>query len=428
MPDTSHATDRGLSLLGGWQLVVDGHDVALGGREQRLCALLALTGARARAQVAGTLWPESTDARALASLRRALAQTRDRCPGLVVADRTSVALAPDVVVDVDGLRTAAARAGTPDADAALLVTLAGDPLLPGWYDEWVEGQRDELERLRVDALEHLAHRALERGDTQLVEGAAREVEIDARGRRVRKPTPVAVEVRTTPETGCVAGDCTNGTGTFVYAGGNRYEGQWRDGNREGRGTGFFADGDRYEGEWRNNVFHGRGTYTWTTGVRFTGTYADGEEVDGTYTSSWGTSARIAGGELVEPPPDPAAAAGAGTQEGGAAAREYYLVYAVVPNTTREIAWVDIPTSYAIHCYSVDAPADMDRQSLMDRIRRQIAFTRMPQYGRRRVREFHGFQIDDRGRSCYEVARTESMRVGREVVGWYDAPPTISIDW
>jgi DNA-binding SARP family transcriptional activator len=175
MPDTRHAADRGLSLLGGWQLVVDGQDVALGGREQRLCALLALTGARARAQVAGTLWPESTDARALASLRRALAQTRDRCPGLLVADRTSVGLAPDVRVDVDALRTAAARAGAPDADAALLATLAGDPLLPGWYDEWVEAQRDDLERLRVDALEHLARGALERGDTGLAEGAARAV-------------------------------------------------------------------------------------------------------------------------------------------------------------------------------------------------------------------------------------------------------------
>lgn len=175
MPDTRPATDRGLSLLGGWQLVEDGESIALGGREQRLCALLALTGSRARAQVAGTLWPESTDARALASLRRALAQTRDRCPGLVVADRTSVGLAPDVVVDVHLLRASAAQAGEPDAGADLLATLAGDPLLPGWYDEWVEGQRDELERLRVDALEHLARGALERGDTGLAEGAARAV-------------------------------------------------------------------------------------------------------------------------------------------------------------------------------------------------------------------------------------------------------------
>jgi len=175
MPDTRRATNRELSLLGRWQLVADGDAIALGGREQRLCALLALTGARSRAQVAGTLWPESTDVRALASLRRALAQTRDRCPGLVLADRTSVGLAPDVSVDVDGLRAAAVAVGVPGSGATLLTALTSGPLLPGWYDEWVEVQRDDLERLRVEALEHLARSALEDGDATLAEGAARAV-------------------------------------------------------------------------------------------------------------------------------------------------------------------------------------------------------------------------------------------------------------
>ena len=92
MRETSRTTSRDLALLGGWTLVVDGDTVALGGREQRLCALLALTGTRARAQVAGILWPDSTDTRALASLRRAVAQTHQRCPGLLAADRTSIGL------------------------------------------------------------------------------------------------------------------------------------------------------------------------------------------------------------------------------------------------------------------------------------------------------------------------------------------------
>lgn len=181
MPKTAPAASHGLSLLGGWQLVVDGDVVALGGREQRLCALLALTGTRARAQVAGTLWPESTDARALASLRRAVAQTHQRCPGLLVADRTSVALAAEVEVDVHALRAAVAAAGGPDPgddappDAELLVALTGGRLLPGWYDVWVEEHRDELERQRVGALERVARRALDRGDIPLAEDAARAV-------------------------------------------------------------------------------------------------------------------------------------------------------------------------------------------------------------------------------------------------------------
>ncbi|HEY0643706.1 MAG TPA: hypothetical protein VGD39_09825, partial [Nocardioides sp.] len=150
MPETARATHRGLSLLGGWRLVEDGETVVLGGREQRLCAYLALTGTRARAQVAGTLWPDSTDTRALASLRRAVAQAHQRCPGLLAADRTSIGLAADVVVDVHALRAALTDEAV---DRSLLVALSGGPLLPGWYDEWVEDQRDDLERQRVGALE-----------------------------------------------------------------------------------------------------------------------------------------------------------------------------------------------------------------------------------------------------------------------------------
>src|SRR5690349_19147546 len=129
MRETSRTTSRDLALLGGWTLVVDGDTVALGGREQRLCALLALTGTCARAQVAGTLWPDSTDTRALASLRRAVAQTHQRCPGLLAADRTSIGLASDVVVDVHALRSALTD---PAVDRSLLVTLSGGQLLPGW--------------------------------------------------------------------------------------------------------------------------------------------------------------------------------------------------------------------------------------------------------------------------------------------------------
>ena len=184
MPETRRATSRDLSLLGGWQLVVGGETVVLGGREQRLCALLALTGSRARAQVAGTLWPESTDTRALASLRRAIAQTHQRCPGLLAADRTSVGLAPDVATDVAELRAAVVRAGSPDADATVLAALVGEELLPGWYDEWAEAERETLQQQRIAALELLARRALGRGDTVLAEDAARAV---ARIEPLREP-------------------------------------------------------------------------------------------------------------------------------------------------------------------------------------------------------------------------------------------------
>lgn len=171
-----------LRLLGGWQLVVDGDDVPLHHREQRLVALLGLTGRRPRGHVAGTLWPESTDARALASLRRAVLQTQQQCPGLLQADRTEVGLDPDVEVDVDDVRRAAVLTELPmpgDEAEALLATLVGEPLLPAWYDDWVLPERERLEQVRVRALERIARHAFGIGDlVQAVDAARAAVDIE----------------------------------------------------------------------------------------------------------------------------------------------------------------------------------------------------------------------------------------------------------
>ena len=178
MPQQSRARAQccSLRLLGRWQLVADGEDVGLGHREERLTALLGLTGQSSRLHVAGSLWPESTDARALASLRRAVLQTQQRCPGLLQADRLSIGLDADVEVDVDEVRRAAAA--TEDAIAegeagALLGQLVGEELLPDWYDDWVLPERERLEQLRVKALERIARQALEAGDLELSVDAAR---------------------------------------------------------------------------------------------------------------------------------------------------------------------------------------------------------------------------------------------------------------
>ncbi len=151
---------------GGWQLSVDGLDVPLERREQRLTALLGLTDAARRARVAGILWPESTRARALARLRRAVLQSQRRCPGLLLADRTDIGLHPDVVVDVDEVRRASRLTEKPmhrvDAEAPL-AALVGEPLLPAWSDDWVLPEREHIEQLRVRALERIARHAFTRG-------------------------------------------------------------------------------------------------------------------------------------------------------------------------------------------------------------------------------------------------------------------------
>ncbi|MBB3043887.1 AfsR/SARP family transcriptional regulator [Nocardioides soli] len=169
-----------LRLLGRWQLVADGSDVELGHREQRLTALLGLAGRSGRLHVAGLLWPESTDARALGSLRRAVLQTRRRSPGLLEVDRLSIGLDAHVEVDVDGVRRAAAAAAAVTEEeiaagelGALMSRLVGEELLPGWYDDWVVPEREHLEQQRVKAFERIARRALEERDLALTIEAAR---------------------------------------------------------------------------------------------------------------------------------------------------------------------------------------------------------------------------------------------------------------
>ena len=49
----------------------------------------------------------------------------------------------------------------------------------------------------------------------------------------------------------------HGHGTSVYASGNVYEGQWREGRKHGRGRFVHAEGDIQDGEWENGLMHGR---------------------------------------------------------------------------------------------------------------------------------------------------------------------------
>lgn len=145
-----------LQLFGWWELRCGAQTIALGRREQRLVALLALIGRQSRLQLAAALWPDSTEDRAMTSLRAAVWHTRHGAPGLLDAGRSTLALAPQVEVDVDRLTGLAAGAATSpaavDLDDLKPVIGAGE-LLPGWYDDWVILERERLNQLRLHALE-----------------------------------------------------------------------------------------------------------------------------------------------------------------------------------------------------------------------------------------------------------------------------------
>jgi DNA-binding SARP family transcriptional activator len=160
-----------LELFGAWHLWRAGADYEMRSREQRLVAVLALQGRRRRSYLAGILWPDSTEARAGASLRAAICRTDQNAPGLLLHDHHEVGLDPALRVDVRDfseyvwrLCTTHKPAPAPDEDPREFLRLLrhGD-LLPGWYDDWVIYERARLQQLQVQALEVAADRMLTRG-------------------------------------------------------------------------------------------------------------------------------------------------------------------------------------------------------------------------------------------------------------------------
>ena len=82
---------------------------------------------------------------------------------------------------------------------------------------------------------------------------------------------------------CV-GNCLNGQGTYTWANGTIYVGEWKGGEQSGQGTLTWANGDKYVGERKDNESTGQGTYTWANGNKYVGEWKDNERTgQGTYT-------------------------------------------------------------------------------------------------------------------------------------------------
>ena len=67
-------------------------------------------------------------------------------------------------------------------------------------------------------------------------------------------------------------------GKFIYKNGGMYEGNLKDGKREGKGVYYFPNGDRYEGDFKNDKRDGQGVYYWNDGDRTVGNFANDESV------------------------------------------------------------------------------------------------------------------------------------------------------
>jgi SARP family transcriptional regulator, regulator of embCAB operon len=155
-----------ISLVGGFSLHWSGRVLpGMPRASQRLLAYLALHAHVVnRATIAGTLWPETSERHAYASLRSALVRLERACRGVLSASRLELRLAEGVAVDIRRFRALARRLLDPgtalqpsDLGPDTLAGLSAD-LLPGWYDDWVLSEAEDWRQLRLHALEALADR------------------------------------------------------------------------------------------------------------------------------------------------------------------------------------------------------------------------------------------------------------------------------
>jgi DNA-binding SARP family transcriptional activator len=155
-----------LQLLDDFQLTIDGRPRKLGPALERLLALLAVHNWTSRYVIARMLWQDHGEDSALAALRTAVWRLQQQAPGALEAGMRTLALTSRVHVDLHGFVAWAQRVLRDPgglSEDALEPPAGGAELLPGWYDEWLEPERQRLHQLRVHALETVAGELLERG-------------------------------------------------------------------------------------------------------------------------------------------------------------------------------------------------------------------------------------------------------------------------
>ncbi|MFM9595538.1 AfsR/SARP family transcriptional regulator [Streptomyces scabiei] len=149
-----------VTLLGEFRLEVEGRDADLPSGAQRLVALIALYGRLSRSRLAGMLWPDSEEHRALARLRTGIWRVNQAGPELVIASGGQIGLSPRAAVDVHELaeRSLEVLRGEEFDLTPWTATYPMAELLPGWEDDWLTDLRQRHHQMRLHALETVAER------------------------------------------------------------------------------------------------------------------------------------------------------------------------------------------------------------------------------------------------------------------------------
>ena len=146
-----------------------------------MAALLALLDRRpqSRLLLSATLWPDTTEARAGASLRATLWKSQGIAPGLFAVDARDVALGRMVRVDLDLLSGTLNQVGdlmsSRDRLARLVTAFLRGDLLAGWDEEWLQHPRLRFRHLRLECLDAIVEGLLEAGRLEESSATARAV-------------------------------------------------------------------------------------------------------------------------------------------------------------------------------------------------------------------------------------------------------------
>ena len=66
-----------------------------------------------------------------------------------------------------------------------------------------------------------------------------------------------------------------GVGILTYSDGDKYVGEWKDGQKNGQGTYTWSNGNKYLGEYKDGKQHGQGTKTYSDGEKYVGEWKEG---------------------------------------------------------------------------------------------------------------------------------------------------------
>ena len=157
-----------LTLVTEFQLVIDDRSMSVPHGVQRLLAFLALAGQPVtRSRVAGQLWLDVPEWRALGNLRSALWRLGRLPHGLVRSLDDRLSLDPDVEVDLaelTQLSTQLVDATNAAGLTRLSLLINATEVLPGWEDEWIAVERERFRDRRVHALERAGEALLDSGN------------------------------------------------------------------------------------------------------------------------------------------------------------------------------------------------------------------------------------------------------------------------